>query len=72
MSRLGRPPCDRDDEDIVAAVAIGGEGDVPAVRAEDGVEIVCLVHGHRPGHAADGLHDPDITQVAEGDVFSVR
>ena len=42
-----------------------------AVGAEDGVDVVGLVHGDRPGDAADGLDDPDVAEVAEGDQLAV-
>ena len=60
-----------DDEDIIAAVPVGAEGDHPAVGAEDRVNIVGFVHGHRPGNAADGLDNPDIAEVAEGNLPAV-
>ena len=62
---------DGDDEDVVAAVAVGAEGDASAVGAEDGVDVVGRVHGDGPGDAADGLDDPDVAEVAEGDELAV-
>src|SRR5262249_26978243 len=60
-----------DDEDVVAAVAIGGEGNLLAVGAEHGGDVVRLVHGHGAGDAPDGLDGPDIAEVAEGDQLAV-
>src|SRR5262249_18058742 len=60
------------DEHIIAAVTIGAEGDVPAIGAKHRENVGRLMHGHRPGDAADGLYSPDITQVAESDEPAVR
>ena len=43
----------------------------PAVGAEDGADVVGVVQGDGPGDAADGLDDPDVAEVAEGDEFAV-
>jgi hypothetical protein len=67
----GPAPLDGDDEDVVVAVPVGGEGDELAVGAEDGVDVVLLVHGDGAGDAAGGVHDPDVAEVAEGDPFAV-
>ena len=43
-----------------------------------GLEVVGLMDRHWPGHAADGIDDPDVAQVAErdslpsGDMSGVR
>ena len=55
-----------DDEDVVAAVPVGAEGDHAAVGAEDRIDVVGLMHGHGTSDAADGLDGPDIAEVAEG------
>src|SRR5207237_4052904 len=64
-------PLHGDDEDVVAAVAVGTEGEPFAVRAEDGVDIMGLVEGDGPRDAADGFDDPDVAEVAEGDELAV-
>src|SRR5262249_25614420 len=61
----------RDDKDVIAAVAVGAEGDGTAVRAEDGEEVMGLMHGDGPGDSANGLDHPDVAKVAEGDQFTV-
>ena len=76
VCRIEREPLrfaahDGDDEDIVAAVPDAAESDLPAVRTEHGGVIVGFVHRHRPGDPADGFDDPDVPEVAEGDLFAV-
>src|SRR5205823_4380743 len=63
---------DGDDEDVILSVAIRGERDPFAVGAEDGIEVMLLVHGQMRGNAALGIDEPDVAQVAEGDGLAVR
>ena len=42
-----------------------------AIGTEDGVDVMGGVRGDGPGGAANGFHDPDVAQVAEGDEFAV-
>ena len=60
-----------DDENVVVAVAIRGEGQVLAVGAEDGAAIVFFVHGEQSRLAAGRWDEPDIAEVAERDGFTV-
>ena len=72
VSRRGPAALDRDDENVVAAVAIGGEGDPFAVGAEDRVDVMLFVHGDMAGRRRRWSHHPDVAEVAEGDGFAVR
>src|SRR5262249_55454293 len=65
------PAADGDDEDVVTAVPVGGEGKGTAVRAEDGVDVVGNVLRDGACHAANGLDGPDVAEVAEGDQLAV-
>src|SRR5206468_4678 len=60
-----------DDEDVVGAVPLGGEGEGAAVGAEARVEVVGEVLGDGSGDAADTRHGPDVAEVAEGDELAV-
>ena len=60
------------DVHVVLPVPVRAERDLLAVGAIDGVDVVGLVHGHRPGDAADGLDGPEIAEIAERDLLAVR
>src|SRR5262249_36757390 len=53
-------------------MAVRAEGDPSAIGAEDGINVVGFVHGHRPRYAADRLNRPDVAQITEGDQLAVR
>ena len=53
--------------DILAAAAIGGEGDAPAIGRETRLHVEREPLGNAPGRAARNIHGVDITQQIEGD-----
>src|SRR5436190_23670835 len=56
------------DEDVVVAVAIGGEGDPAAVRREARVYFARPIVGDPLHVRAVLVRDPDVTEIAEGDL----
>ena len=57
-----------DHVDVVVAVAIGGEGDPLAVGREAREDVAGLVVGEALDVGAVLIGDPDIAEVAEGDL----
>ena len=57
-----------DDENVVIAVAAGGEGDPVAIRREAWIDVARLVVGEAGDAAAVLVGDPEVAEVAEGDL----